>query len=218
VPGWHSPAGHPPSSDTAARHCGVAASPGLLIPMVNISPPVQWHIPLHLCHRALGSPSRPHIRRDLMMPQGFAELTSSPKGRAVGAEKWHKVAQFRAFFKHPYTCLLAPHSALGTQHSFGLPSTIVPASVWSLSGGKVDYPYSAPFSPGFFGLSKRPLTDFPASQGLAMKKYSWAAQWFRGRCGQGRRPTGERRCPWPPQPTWPSSLPSRGAGASRRRA
>jgi hypothetical protein len=38
-----------------------------------------------------------------MAPQGFAELAAPSRSRAGGAEKWHKVAVFGAFFQHPDT-------------------------------------------------------------------------------------------------------------------
>jgi hypothetical protein len=36
------------------------------------------------------------------MRQGLADPAAAPKGRVGGAEKWHKVAVFGAFFEHPY--------------------------------------------------------------------------------------------------------------------
>jgi hypothetical protein len=58
---------------------------------------------VHLCHKFLGSPGRPHLRPDLLTQQRLAEPAAPPWGRAEGAEKWHKVAVFGAFFEHPYT-------------------------------------------------------------------------------------------------------------------
>jgi hypothetical protein len=85
--------------------------------MVNISPPARWHVLVHLCHRVSGSPGRPHLVSDLLILQRLAEPAAAPAGRAGGPEKWHKVAVFAAFFEHPYTGVLAPHSFLSTQHS-----------------------------------------------------------------------------------------------------
>jgi hypothetical protein len=33
----------------------------------------------------------------------LTESAAALGGRAGGAEKWHKVAVFKAFFQHPYT-------------------------------------------------------------------------------------------------------------------
>jgi hypothetical protein len=149
------------------------------LPMVNNGPPARWPFSVHLCHSVSGWPRRPCLRSDPMMLQRLVETDAAPAGRAGGAKKWHKVAVFGAFFEHPYTGVFAPHSALSTRHSalIGLSSAIVPASVRSMSRGRVDCrPFRrgplidcAPFSPSIVGLARTPPTDVPASPGLTMR-------------------------------------------------
>jgi hypothetical protein len=112
---------------------------GQTSPMVDLNPTARWHFSVHLCHRVLGGPSRPRLRPDLMAPQQLTEPAATPRGRARGLKKWHKVAVFGAFFEHPHTARPGEVRGIATSVVGGLSSTMVPASVRRRNSGKVVY-------------------------------------------------------------------------------
>jgi hypothetical protein len=138
--------------------------------IVDIGPPPRWHTSVHLCHSVPGCPGRPHLGPDPMMLQRLAEPAAAPGGRVGGAEKWHRVAGFGAFFEHPYTGVPSPHSALIARHSarIGLSSTIVPASVRPSSDGKADRRPSSPSSLYDIRAERRRRRSPDPDRGLVM--------------------------------------------------
>jgi hypothetical protein len=129
-----------------------------------------WQSSVHLCHSARGPPSRPPLRSDLMMRQRLTEPASAPGDRAGGPEKWHKVAHFAAFFRASVQCNIRESMRGATSVVGRLLSTIVPASVRSLSGGKADCSYCTSFGPSADGIAAQIPTDIQEIQGLTMRK------------------------------------------------